>query len=598
MSFNSRRQAEVKTVEFNHGQDGGPPDADRNRKNNLTKWVQGHRLSPRGEAAYAAIAALAKVSRSYLIYEPHNQAILSFLEEMKRAFLFYQSNFGEMVLEIRPFDLVLGSEVVYQEMDREISLSFKLFRDRVRRLTIERDVTWEELTRLLEILSIRYVGVRLNPMEDDILTHLLKSNFKSINILAVNRLVADAEQESLLGGGDEVSSLSSNQSFPNDFDRPLPDFSRREWPQYKPVSLEMKTALREERTHVSLSRMTEEVLEELLNLIIDPWEPLDFEEAKQLIREIRDFILADVDIKVLISIYQMIDILQEVPEDDSTHQQLVALKLSFVNEEAMGRLLRSLPRTMKTVPAELLELLKLMREDPLPMLLELLSEEYRLHVRALLRQLLISLLPGRQDAIIEHYERSDGRIAADLLRVLVEGASELSSPLIGNLVRSGSVEAQLEFIQLLKELPLEFNPRSQLILLLKSESHQVRIATLQMMCQMKEQGALRPLLRHCRTHPAITHGLMPEEELIVLGQTMAIINGELAFKTFQSWCLRPWYRPVWTQHARSLQRVGLEGIAMMNDPRAQQVMHALSVKMRGELQQRVKVLLSARSEVA
>ena len=139
--------------------------------------------SERAKLANDALRALARATRSYLIYDPRNAAIAAFLRAVKESFELYSESFGEMALVVRPFELLLDGEVVYLERERERSLSFKLFRDGVRRLFIREGVSWEELTKLLEILSIRFVGVRMD--EDDVLTLLWKAAFDNIEVEAV-----------------------------------------------------------------------------------------------------------------------------------------------------------------------------------------------------------------------------------------------------------------------------------------------------------------------------------------------------------------------------------------------------------------------------
>ena len=100
--------------------------------------------------------ALSRTARSFLIYEPRNEAVRQSLADVREKMRQALDTGGALDLEVRPFELVRQGEVVYLERDRERSLAFRMFRDGVRRLTIEPDVSWEELLRLLEILSIRY----------------------------------------------------------------------------------------------------------------------------------------------------------------------------------------------------------------------------------------------------------------------------------------------------------------------------------------------------------------------------------------------------------------------------------------------------------
>ena len=122
--------------------------------------------TPAGRATNEALRAIARTARSFLIYDTRNDAIRGFLADMQEKIYSALKQYGEMSLEIRPFEMVRGAEVVYLERDRDRSLAFRLFRDGVRRLTLSPDVAWEEILRLLEILSIRFTGVR--QQEDDV----------------------------------------------------------------------------------------------------------------------------------------------------------------------------------------------------------------------------------------------------------------------------------------------------------------------------------------------------------------------------------------------------------------------------------------------
>ena len=168
--------------------------------------------TPAGIASNNALRALARAARSFLLYEPRNQAIRDFLAEYRENMSVALSGHGTMQLDVRPFEMVRGGEVVYLERERERSLAFRLFRDGVRRLTIEPEVEWTELLRLLEILSIRYTGIR--QQEDDIVTLLWKAGFKHIAIVAVEGFVPDEELPS--GGFANEMGKSKRRRRPGD----------------------------------------------------------------------------------------------------------------------------------------------------------------------------------------------------------------------------------------------------------------------------------------------------------------------------------------------------------------------------------------------
>src|SRR5436305_444692 len=116
--------------------------------------------TPSGRAANAALVALSRTARSFLLYDPRNDAIRAYIEDYRSKMADALRAAAGLILDVRPFDMALGDEVVYLERDRERSLAFRMYRDGVRRLSIRADAPWEDLLRLLEILSIRYTAVR------------------------------------------------------------------------------------------------------------------------------------------------------------------------------------------------------------------------------------------------------------------------------------------------------------------------------------------------------------------------------------------------------------------------------------------------------
>ncbi len=138
--------------------------------------------SPRAQAAAGLLGALGKAARALTLYDAGNALVRQFIGDY-RAKGEAATAGGAVPLEVKPFEIHLGAEVVYREDDRERSLEFKLFRDGIRKLTFGRAVDGEELMRLLQILAVRFVGVR--QAEDDIVTLLRKEEFRTITFYAV-----------------------------------------------------------------------------------------------------------------------------------------------------------------------------------------------------------------------------------------------------------------------------------------------------------------------------------------------------------------------------------------------------------------------------
>ena len=112
---------------------------------------------PRQQHVSSVFTEMARVARSFLLYDPRNEAIRHFLQSLLDNLLDCLKE-GPIQLKVQPFELWYEGEVVYLNRDREKSLAFRFYRDGVRGLHFLPGFDWEELAKLLEILSIRYTA--------------------------------------------------------------------------------------------------------------------------------------------------------------------------------------------------------------------------------------------------------------------------------------------------------------------------------------------------------------------------------------------------------------------------------------------------------
>src|SRR5512139_3562450 len=178
--------------------------------------------SPAAKAANAAVLALTRAARSFTLYDPANKVVRSLIADYHDRFRAVLEGFGPLVLDVHPFELTAGREVVYFERDRESSLSFRLFRDGVRKIAFAAEATWDELQHLLQILSIRYTGVR--QQEDDLVTLLRKAGFDGIRVSAIEGFVPEEENRESPLGADLLRGTRERYDPPSQWDLPLPAF--------------------------------------------------------------------------------------------------------------------------------------------------------------------------------------------------------------------------------------------------------------------------------------------------------------------------------------------------------------------------------------
>ncbi len=131
--------------------------------------------------------SLARFARSLGFYAPSNRTLGLFFDRLCEEFDAYFADHGDITLGIDPAAFYLRDELVYEDRDREQSAPFRLFRDGVRLLTIQRDVPREELFALAKILGARLTGV--NRRGDDLQMRLWHADFQHITYQGIEGFV-------------------------------------------------------------------------------------------------------------------------------------------------------------------------------------------------------------------------------------------------------------------------------------------------------------------------------------------------------------------------------------------------------------------------
>ncbi|MFZ5476857.1 MAG: hypothetical protein ACOZNI_08800 [Myxococcota bacterium] len=248
--------------------------------------------SPRGKVVNTALLALSRAARSVPLYQPRSQTVRQLVGEyrdrMREAL-----QPGDLVLDVRPFELVLLREVVYLERDRERSLAYRLFRDGIRKLTIQSRVPWGELVTLLEILTTRFGAVRA--AEDDCVTMIWKAGFTRIQIVAVEGFVEDDPERDAAGAGGEKAE-GPVVEVPRDWDLPVPVIPRPVAWGRRAVDEARVARLRDEAAAASLADASLGLVRELLAVVADPTDPTAFRDVASFCAEVRDFLLQEGDL--------------------------------------------------------------------------------------------------------------------------------------------------------------------------------------------------------------------------------------------------------------------------------------------------------------
>ena len=545
--------------------------------------------TPAARAANSALLAMSRAARSFLLYDPSNEAIRTFLEDLKAKFGAFTEQYGAMELDVRPFELVYQGDIIYLERDRERSLAFKMFRDGVRRLSVQDGVTWDELLRLLEILSIRYTGVR--QQEDDIVTLLWKAGFKNIEIEAVEGVMPDEEEEidDAMGEGgqptEKKTSYGAQVEAPADRDLPLPKFYRAGRLRYRELDQHEIDGLLSEVDARNLAVNALTLAEDMLEVVKNPTDPTVLDDIMSYLDEIRDFLLAE---EQLGHLSRLVVMLQKTFPDEP--ELIEPMLHRFSGPEALRRILKSIQKNHSSPPPELLELMGMIPADHLDQCINLLAMERNQTSRRILRHLVEHFIGGREVWFIQRLlEVDDPAVAADMLRCAGRVIPDSVYEFAPELASKGDAEVQDE---LLYHIEAADHPEvdKALLQLLDSDSEGVRIRTIDAMAVRQDTRAYRNLVDSVQER---AFGKLSVREAESVGKAMATLQPNQARVLFVDWVkprnlIRRWFgRP----GQKMLAWTALAGLEIITDEDYDKYIEWLAKRTSDDLYKRCRACL-------
>jgi hypothetical protein len=465
-----------------------------------------------GKAAAALVTALAKAARAFTLYDPGNAIVRSFLVDYHQKAVAATEG-GTVVLDVEAFRIVREGEIVYEEEDREKSLSFRLFRDGVRRVVLSRGVVFPELLHLLEILAVRYTGVR--QQEDDIVTLLRKAEFKTLSFQAVEGFVPDEENPEPMVARDVEARVGP----PATFDTPFPALGAPVPLAWREVPDAALAELRAEEAPEGLApnalRATARLLAAAARGAILPY------EVGQLIGEIRDFFLADQAMEPL--------------------ADLAGLVAAQPAGEARDVILRALgdPKVLEVVLSSVAErgelppaAARLVPFVPAAAALDLLATEPDATRRTALLKVVEARLPAEADAVMARLGALDAASVRVLARAVATRAPARTAAVAAALLDHPDPAVQATGLDVLGAVEGEL-PVARVVAALRSEAEVVRVAAARLLERKGEADAFAPLQEALGARAGLSHA-----EAEALGRALAMVHPPKAAQLFGEW-LRP-----------------------------------------------------------
>jgi hypothetical protein len=503
-----------------------------------------------------ALRALTKASRACLLYDFDNAAVADFLRELDFR-LERVLEHGPVQLEVRPWELLRDGEVVYREEDREKSLAFRLYYDGVRTVTIHPEVSWEEITRMVGILSIRYTFIR--QQEEDVVTLLWKAGLEHIDFEAVEGYTPVDDE---LG---EDQSSEARERFRSEFygtihthELPRPGLGQAAEVQYRPIPPDSLAALRAEDSEEALPGLCSRLVSLLMQGVTDASDPIEIDRCLPLIRDIRDYLLSEEASDRLLESVRAVHQCAAQLEDSAARTALLAV---FTEREAFARMVDA-AIAAEQVPEALLEVMKVAPIDELEILLQVLASRWTQEGEKIGNQLLAAALVGRLRQLSEVILGLSGPLAEGALDIAVEHDPEFATLLAVAMVRRQERSLRLKAIDALKWLPYRSEVGRVLIdSALDTGGPEVCARAAEVLVAKSERRAFPAVAR------ALKRGIdggARSSELEPLAQALAQLDPAKAVSQFRDWIqpdkllkrVRATPGPLWEVAVQSLAALG------------------------------------------
>ncbi|HTN51624.1 MAG TPA: hypothetical protein VML50_04420 [Anaeromyxobacter sp.] len=510
-------------------------------------------LGAQGQLAAAFIQALTKAARAFTLYDPSNALVRQFIADY-RARAEAATAAGPLAFEVRPFEIVCGSEVVYREEDRERSLAFRLFRDGVRRLAFAQEVAFPELLQLLQILAVRYTGVR--QAEDDVVTLLRKAEFRTITVVAVEGYTSDDDEErGRLGpraGGEP----------PPGFDAPFVRLPAPGPIAFRPVPEEALAPLRAEEAPEGLPAGGLRLAAELLGWAAQG--ALASAEAAQFCAELRDFLVADHQLKALAALAEL-----------ALRQPAGSLREEVLRGLADPRLLEAvlsaIPPGAAQLPPEAAQLLPFV---PGGAVLDLLDGEEDEGRRATLVRLAEARLPADAEAVIGRLARLPAEAARALARAVGARAPARADEAAVALIAHPDPQVQIEALRAASAAAARLPAAAVPILgLLRAPQEPVRLAAAQALERHGDNASAKAVAEALQERKSFSR-----DEAAALGRALGRLNPGAALRLFDGW-LAPRKKGLLRalkadEHEELLRWAAVAGLGAIPGPEAEQRLEA------------------------
>ncbi len=464
-----------------------------------------------------AMLALAKTSRSFTLYDAHNDAVKALIADYREKSIALARN-APVEVEVYPFELRFQKKTVYEELDRERSLAFRLFRDGVRKMRFDPGLGWDDLVSLLEVMSVRCNGVR--QQEDDLITLLRKARFQCIAIESVEGYIPDEEMpenEALAPIIDESESADPVQ----DWDQPLPAPAGGTV-QYQPIDPDALDALCAEESPESVAAQAVRSVHELLQTANSLQDSDFLQQLVPFVEEVQHYLVVERNLDELARLAVI------YREAFGAGRRLPML----AEERSFERVIRMVSEDAEEVPPSLYPLIGTPTPDLVPRALDMLLFGTRGARRKALLQIVAHGASRDVTELVSRMGHTPPDLARDLFGILAQIAPSQRVDVAFDLLAHPDPEFQLELLSVIQDAPPGLRLARGLQTLMGSLHERVRVEAALALGRVGGSKAVPLLAEHAKRRVAAN---MSFEEAEAIGSALGQASPADALPVLLEW---------------------------------------------------------------
>jgi hypothetical protein len=366
----------------------------------------------------------------------------------------------------------------------------------------------DELLRLLQIVAVRFMGVR--QAEDDLVTLLKKAEFRGIGFAAVEGYAS--EDEVPLSGLRRTGGEP-----PPDFDTPFPRLPPPGPISFLPIPEDVLVSLRAEEAVEALAQAGLKLAAELI-----AWASrgaLPAAEVARYCSELRDYLLADQQLGALAL---LADLAQRQPAGGLRDE----IQRGLADPRLLDAVLGAVPESGGALPAEAARLVPFV---PALAVLDKIASEESSARRNVLLGVLSARLPADAETVMARLPNLSAELARQLLRILAQKAPERTDEAQAVLLGHPDRALKLEALRAVAGSSHKVPP-GPLLALLDSDDEPLRVAAAQALEQHGDSAAARALAEALSSRKGLGRA-----EASALGRALGTLHAGAALRLFDGW---------------------------------------------------------------